>query len=77
MGKKRVWENRRPAVGAALVRLKPGEWQQLLTHAAGVDRIIKRGGGDSWDAIERVLFAACGIKLDGARPYNGGYRYGM
>jgi len=77
MGKKRVWENRRPAVGAALARLKASAWQQLLTHAAGVDRIIKRGGGDPWDALERVLLAACGIKIGGATPYNGGYRYGM
>jgi DNA polymerase-3 subunit delta len=77
MGKKRVWDSRRPAVGAALARLKASAWQQLLTHVAGVDRIIKRGGGNPWDALERVLLAACGIKIGGARPYNGGYRHGM
>jgi len=58
----RVWSRRKPLVRAALKRLPPPAWRQLLQRAAHTDRIVKgRSGGSPWRALESLALAMCGI----------------
>ncbi len=66
----RVWSRRKPLVRAALKRLPPHAWRQLLQRAAHTDRIIKgRADGSPWRALESLALAMCGI-----RPLDSGLR---
>ena len=59
----RVWSRRKPLVRAALKRLPPRAWRELLQSAAHADRIIKgRSDGSPWRALESLALAMCGIK---------------
>ena len=45
----RIWEKRKPLVTAGLKRLKPGQWQQLLSQCHQADLMIKgQAHGDCW-----------------------------
>jgi DNA polymerase-3 subunit delta len=67
----RVWSRRKPLVRAALKRLPPLAWRQLLQRAARTDRILKgRAAGSPWRALESLALAMCGIK-----PLDSGLRF--
>ena len=56
-----VWSKRRPAIKAALGRLKPVTCSRLLQRAARTDRVIKgRLPGDAWQTLQDLVLAFCG-----------------
>lgn len=56
-----VWSKRRPAIQAALKRLKPVNCSRLLQRAARTDRVIKgRLSGDAWQTLQELILAFCG-----------------
>lgn len=56
-----VWSKRRPAIKAALGRLKPINCSRLLQRAARTDRVIKgRLSGDTWQTLQDLILAFCG-----------------
>jgi len=64
-----VWRNRETGVKAALRRMAPRVWLDLLAEASEVDRIVKGGpGGDPWDALERLCLGVCGVTLFDQAP---------
>src|SRR5690606_3045292 len=64
MGESRVWESRKAAVGAALGRLRPPQWQRLLRQAAALDRIIKgQAPGNPWDELVQLTLRLAGLEL--------------
>jgi len=64
MAKYKVWERRRPLVGAALQRHPLRRWRRLLHRAGGVDRIIKgEESGDAWDELLQLALLVAGKKI--------------
>ncbi len=64
MGRHRVWEQRRPLVRKGLERHPRRRWQQLLRHAARIDRVIKGAArGDAWDELLQLVLAISGRPL--------------
>lgn len=60
----RVWARRRPLVGNALARGRPGYWHALLSRAARTDRVIKgRLPGDAWRELQCLALALGGVKV--------------
>ena len=56
MGAAHVWSDRKQAMGRALVRHKgAGGAHSLLDQAMRVDRAIKTGDGDAWDALTSLV----------------------
>lgn len=61
---RRVWAKRKPLVSAALKRLPRDAWQDLLSHSARADRILKgRGAGDIWKELQCLALRISGMKL--------------
>ncbi|NIR30043.1 MAG: DNA polymerase III subunit delta [Gammaproteobacteria bacterium] len=63
-----VWRRRRRVVEEALRRHEPALWWRLLREAARVDRVIKGGTGDPWDALERLALGVAGVMILPATP---------
>jgi len=60
----RVWDKRKPVIGAALQRIPSRQWHKLLQHCAVIDRVIKgRAAGSSWDELLQLAFALAGVAL--------------
>lgn len=56
-----VWSKRRPAMKAALGRLRPVSCSRLLQRAARTDRVIKgRLTGEAWQTLQELVMAFCG-----------------
>ena len=69
----RVWPKRRPLVGRALTRHRVTAWQDLLTRAARVERVVKgRSRGDGWREIECLALGMGGLELPPCRRAAGG-----
>ncbi len=68
--KRPAWRRRRQVVEQALRRHERTLWWRLLREAARVDRVIKGGAGDPWDALERLALAVAGVMILPATPYN-------
>ena len=75
------WWRRKRGIDRALARMPRRGWVRLLEIAEGVDRIVKgapvRSGAmvrwsdaDVWTGLERLVLAACRVKLPPAAPYN-------
>ncbi len=57
----RVWEKRKPQVGAALRRIRGRRWWRLLQQCAQLDRIIKgRAAGSAWDELLQLTLSLAG-----------------
>jgi DNA polymerase-3 subunit delta len=63
----RIWNKREPFVNAALARLSPRMWYQLLEQAAHLDQTVKGQRysevGSLWYQIEQLCCRLCGVKL--------------
>ncbi|MGK0373593.1 MAG: DNA polymerase-3 subunit delta [Arenicella sp.] len=63
----RIWNKREPIVNAALARLAPQAWYQLLEQAAHLDQTVKGQRysevGNLWYQIEQLCCRLCGVKL--------------
>lgn len=63
----RIWNKREPFVNAALARLTPRMWYQLLEQAAHLDQTVKGQRhsevGGLWYQIEQLCCRLCGVKL--------------
>ena len=64
----RIWPPARTQrVTAALHRRRVRGWQALVVEAANIDRVIKgRAPGDSWQRLEKLLFAMAGARARNA-----------
>ncbi len=70
MAKAGIWERRRPLVRSALQRLDRKRGEQLLQHAAWVDRLIKGGrGGNPWEGVLTLALGLAGVPLVLAQAY--------
>ena len=59
-----VWPKRKPLVAAALKRHSVRSWQEMLQHAAKIDRIIKGLlAGNVWDELLQLALGMAGVKL--------------
>ena len=57
----RVWDKRKALTKKALSRSRFTNWQTLLQHAAGIDRILKGGApGNSWDELLSLSLSMAG-----------------
>ncbi len=57
----RVWDKRKPQVGAALRRIRGRRWWGLLQQCAQLDRVIKgRAAGSAWDELLQLTLALAG-----------------
>ena len=57
----RVWDKRKALTKKALSRSRFTNWQALLQHAAGIDRILKGGApGNSWDELLSLSLSMAG-----------------
>ena len=63
-----IWRNREAGVKAAVRRLPPQRWLDLLGEAAQADRIVKGAPGDPWDALERLALGMCGVTILPSSP---------
>jgi DNA polymerase-3 subunit delta len=63
----RIWNKREPFVNAALARLSPRMWYQLLEQAAHLDQTVKGQRysevGTLWYQIEQLCCRLCGVTL--------------
>ena len=63
----RIWNKREPAVNAALGRIAPHLWYDLLEQAAHLDQTVKGQRysevGSLWYQIEQLCCRLCGVKL--------------
>ncbi|MFT6032353.1 MAG: DNA polymerase-3 subunit delta [Arenicella sp.] len=63
----RIWNKREPIVNAALSRIAPSTWYQLLEQAAHLDQTVKGQRysevGSLWYQIEQLCCRLCGVKL--------------
>lgn len=67
LGRQRVWEKRKAAVGSALRRAGQARWLACLEELAEVDRTSKGVGvGDPWAALSRLVLRVAGSPIDGA-----------
>lgn len=58
----RVWAKRQGLLRKGLNRLQPGQWLTLLQRASRTDRVIKgRAKGDTWQELEGLGLAICGV----------------
>ena len=59
-----VWAKRKPLVAAALKRHSATNLQQMLQHAAKIDRIIKGlSAGNVWDELLQLALSLAGVQL--------------
>jgi DNA polymerase-3 subunit delta len=59
-----VWAKRKPLVATALKRHSARSLQQMLQHAAKIDRTIKGlSGGNVWDELLQLALSLAGVKL--------------
>jgi DNA polymerase-3 subunit delta len=64
MERSRVWQSRQAVVGAALRRHRPAVWQDLLSHCARIDRVIKgQFQGNAWDELIQLSLQLAGLPL--------------
>lgn len=57
-----VWDKRQPLVQGALRRLKPGQLQQLLRKANGIDKAIKgMRNAEPWDELLDLVLNLAGV----------------
>lgn len=64
MERSRVWQSRQAVVGAALRRHRPALWQDLLSHCARIDRVIKgQLQGNAWDELIQLSLQLAGSPL--------------
>lgn len=64
MERSRVWQSRQAVVGAALRRHRPAVWQDLLSHCARIDRVIKgQLQGNAWDELIQLSLQLAGLPL--------------
>jgi DNA polymerase-3 subunit delta len=60
----RVWDKRKPQVGAALKRIRGRQWWQLLQTCSGIDRIVKgRAAGSAWDELLQLTLRLSGAQV--------------
>ena len=60
----RVWDKRKPQVGAALKRIRGRQWWQLLQACSRIDRIVKgRAAGSAWDELLQLTLRLSGVQI--------------
>ncbi len=60
----RVWDKRKPQVGAALKRIRGRQWWQLLQTCSRIDRIVKgRAAGSAWDELLQLTLHLSGVQI--------------
>ena len=60
----RVWDNRKPAVSAALQRHRARTWQSLLRMAGRIERIVKGAElGNARDELHQLTLLIAGVRL--------------
>ena len=70
MERARVWASRQAVVGAALKRHRQVAWQQLLSHCARIDRVIKgQLRGNAWDELIQLTLDIAGLPLGLSRSW--------
>ncbi len=70
MERSRVWQSRQAVVGAALRRHRPAVWQDLLSHCARIDRVIKgQLQGNAWDELIQLSLQLAGSPLGLSRAW--------
>lgn len=64
MERSRVWQSRQAVVGVALRRHRPAVWQDLLSHCARIDRVVKgQLQGNAWDELIQLSLQLAGSPL--------------
>jgi DNA polymerase-3 subunit delta len=62
LASQRVWEKRKPLVGAVLKRIRGRQWWQLLQRCAHIDRVVKgRTAGSAWDELLQLTLSLAGL----------------
>jgi DNA polymerase-3 subunit delta len=70
MERSSVWQSRQAVVGAALRRHRPAVWQDLLSHCARIDRVIKgQLQGNAWDELIQLSLQLAGSPLGLSRAW--------
>lgn len=59
----RVWEKRKAAVSAALKRHKLSSLRRMVLSLSEIDRMVKGGEGDPWDALLQLALWIAGVHL--------------
>jgi len=62
LAERRVWEKRKPLIGAVLQRIRGRQWWLLLQRCAVLDRVIKgRAPGSAWDELLQLTLRIAGV----------------
>ena len=60
----RVWDKRKPQVGAALERIRGRQWWQLLQTCSRIDQVVKgRAAGSAWDELLQLTLRLSGVQI--------------
>jgi DNA polymerase-3 subunit delta len=60
----RIWDKRKPMVGAALKRLRPNQLRRALRDCGEADAAIKgRSKQDPWLLLEQLCLSLCGLGI--------------